>query len=150
MRNFSKFAEPYLQGQGNFNALPVMVQDCIRSMGQLSTYKEFNKIVHPVMLMTYGSYSYETIKEGVEFFWTHDIHSFVFSEGSTATLGLLEMIMSVDKAMNLKLSCSCSERYFSVLTDRWNNPVELHGLLIKITEKKSESRAKTLRGDLIF
>lgn len=148
--NFGEFAKEYMKGKGNFNELPIMIQDCVRSMSQIAnSCVEYDKLRMPVLMMTYGNYDYDTIMRGIHFFRMHEIHSFIFAESSTATLSLLECIMNMDKATGYDISCSCSERFSMTMTDRWGGVSELHGLVIKLTEKKKVSKAPTLRGDLI-
>lgn len=141
MSSFSQYANEFISGRGDWNSLPRMIQDCIRTSSRLREYKEYNKLQIPILVINGGSpYTSDDIKDGLYFLRNLGIKSFVFAESSTYALQLLEQLFSVPVELNLSVSCSSSSKYQKKITDRWGGTHDLHGIVIKITERKTSGK----------
>lgn len=150
MASFVNFANNFISGNGNWSSLPRMIQDCVMSHSQLRDCKEYNSLQSPLLRVFSGNpYTPVDIHDGLSYLLDLDIHSFVVIENSTYALQLLEQLFSIPEESNLRFSCSCSQRYYRKVTDRWGSPREIHGIVVKITERKTVVRGKALPSDII-
>lgn len=147
MTSFLSFADNFISGNGNWNSLPKMVQDCIRVSAQLRDYKGYGQLQSPMLKVCGGApYLLKDIYDGIQFFREMGIHSFVFMEDSTYALRLLHDLISLPDVYGWDFSLSVSKGYDKVLIDRWESRKEIYGVVVKITERK---RGKSLPSDII-
>lgn len=147
MASFVNFANNFISGNGDWNSLPRMIQDCIRVHAQLIDCTEYVQLQSPMLKVCGGSvYSPQDIYSGIQFFRELGIHSFVFMEDSTYALRFLHDLFSFPDQFGWDFSLSVSQGYDKVLTDRWNTKKEIYGVVVKITERK---RGKSLPSDVI-
>lgn len=147
MGSFAQYADRFISGDGNWNELPRMAQDCIRVHAQLRDCTEYNQLQSP-MLQVCGcsDYSPNDIRDGIQFFRMLGIHSFIFMENSTYALRFLHSLISFPDKFGWNFSLNISQGYDKIITDRWGTKKEIYGIVVKITEKR---RGKSLPSDII-
>lgn len=150
MNSFAKYAEHFINGEGNWNSLPRMIKDCIRVNLQLRDFKGCNQLKSPIFKVFDGSpYTDKDIVDGLSFLLSLDIHSFIFIEHSTYGLKLLEQFFSVPDRYDLCYSCSSSTAFEKPITDRWGSKSVLHGIVIKITDRKQVVKSESLPTNIL-